>query len=154
MGDRTWTYRTSFTATRPEKHDHVDLVFDGLDTFAEVRLNGVLILESDNMFLQYRVNVTDMLLTDQANVLDIRFASALHRGRELEKQHSEHRFLAYNGETGRLAVRKAQYHWVSAAFLDIYLRIRLNHKGMGLGPGNHDRRSMETSATRNVSCPN
>lgn len=114
VGERTWIYQTSFSVCKPEKNEATDLVFDGLDTYAQVQLNGETVLESDNMFLQYRVNVTDKLLAGQENILEIRFASALLRGRELGKEHAEHRFIAHNGEAGRLAVRKAQYHWVSA----------------------------------------
>jgi beta-mannosidase len=76
-----------------------------------VKLNGKTILESSNMFLSHRVDVTDVLSAAQDNTLEIDFASALIRGRELEKQHSEYEFIAYNGEKGRLGVRKAQYHW-------------------------------------------
>lgn len=35
--------------------------FHGLDTFAKVRLNGAVILESDNIFLSHRVYITDRL---------------------------------------------------------------------------------------------
>lgn len=46
------------------------------------------------------------------NVLEFDFASALLAGREIEKAHPEHRFIAANVESGRLGVKKAQYHWV------------------------------------------
>ena len=36
-------------------HEHIDLVFDGLDTYAEVSLNGVPLLAADNMFRRWRV---------------------------------------------------------------------------------------------------
>lgn len=113
VGERSWIYQTSFTVPNLKASRHVDLVFDGLDTIADVRLNGETILESNNMFLQYRVDVAGKLLPDEENILELHFASALQRGRELVKQHSEHRFIGVNTELGRLAVRKAQYHWVS-----------------------------------------
>lgn len=89
----------------------VILTFEGLDTFAEVRLNDQTILRSENMFLSHEVDITAMAKPEGTHTLDILFDSALLRGRHLEKIHSEHRFIAHNGETGRLAVRKAQYHW-------------------------------------------
>lgn len=76
-----------------------------------MKLNGKTVLESSNMFLSHRVDMTDTLSAEQDNTLEIDFASALQRGRELVKQHPEHEFIAYNGEKGRLGVRKAQYHW-------------------------------------------
>ncbi|CAM1502503.1 Fc.00g044870.m01.CDS01 [Cosmosporella sp. VM-42] len=111
VGESTWTYRTVFSTPDTSGGASVFLLFDGLDTFAKVKLNDVVILESDNMFLSHRVNVTDCLKPSGENAIVIDFDSALLRGRELEEQHSEHRFLGFNGEMGRLAVRKAQYHW-------------------------------------------
>jgi beta-mannosidase len=59
-------------------------VFEGLDTFATVRLNGGKpILEADNMFVEYRVNITKQLVEGE-NELSILFDSAWLRGKELE----------------------------------------------------------------------
>ncbi len=55
-GEVDWLYRTSFL-TPASIGDVVELVFEGLDTFATVTLNGILILKSDNMFLPARVDV-------------------------------------------------------------------------------------------------
>ena len=38
--DKTWIYTTTFEGTAVQKDERVDLVFDGLDTFATVKLNG------------------------------------------------------------------------------------------------------------------
>lgn len=84
-----------------------DLVFEGLDTFATVWLNGTEILTSDNMFISHRVNVTHLL--KDTNDLEIHFDSAMLRGRELVKQHShEHTFYVRQTEVSRVPVRKAQ----------------------------------------------
>ncbi|GKT61540.1 glycoside hydrolase family 2 protein [Colletotrichum tofieldiae] len=116
VAEKTWVYRTSFVTPADFSHapDKVtDLVFEGLDTFATVTLNGAEILRSDNMFLSHRVQVSRLLKRDGAeNVLEIVFDSALLRGRELVKEHAhEHRFIARQTEQGRIPVRKAQYHW-------------------------------------------
>ena len=87
------------------------LAFEGLDTFADVHLNGETILHNDNMFLPQRVDITNLVKEEKQYVLDIYFDPALLRAREIEKQHPEHKFVCFNGETARLAVRKAQYHW-------------------------------------------
>lgn len=87
------------------------LAFDGLDTYAHVKLDGKLILESDNMFLPHRVDVTDAIQSKHNHELEIEFDSALLRAREIKSQHPEHKFIAFNGDTARLASRKAQYHW-------------------------------------------
>jgi len=51
VGEKSWTYRTKLQ--RPSsatKEATLVLAFDGLDTFAEVRLDDKIILQSDNMF--------------------------------------------------------------------------------------------------------
>ncbi|KAH0848256.1 Beta-mannosidase B [Fonsecaea pedrosoi] len=120
VAEKSWTYKTSFSTPTDRQHDaRTDLVFEGLDTFATVSLNGHKILEADNMFIGYRVDVTPFLLQPSSeddptdpNVLEIVFESALLRGRELVKQHShEHDFIAHQTESSRLPVRKAQCHW-------------------------------------------
>lgn len=88
-------------------------MFDGLDTFSTVSLDGKVILESDNMFLGHRVDVTEQLREDdkQSHTLEITFDSALLKAREIQKKYPDHKWVCFNGETARLAVRKAQYHW-------------------------------------------
>ena len=57
-----WEYRTTFTLTQTEQaRKNIDLVFDGLDTFADVFLNGTEILHANNMFRQWRVPAKDKL---------------------------------------------------------------------------------------------
>jgi beta-mannosidase len=111
VGAKSWTYRTKFQKPEIAPGSKVVLAFEGLDTFADVRLNGETILHSNNMFLHQRVDITNLVKDEKQYVLDIYFDSALLRAREIEKQHPEHKFVCFNGESARLAVRKAQYHW-------------------------------------------
>jgi beta-mannosidase len=112
VGETSWTYRRKLPAVkRHEKDAHVTLAFDGLDTFATVRLNGKTILETSNMFIPYRVDVTDRIEYDKDNVVEIEFDCAFKRAREIQAAHPEHRWVGFNGDMARLAVRKAQYHW-------------------------------------------
>jgi len=88
------------------------LAFDGLDTFATVKLNGETILKSDNMFISHRVDVTRQLrLGKTENLLEIDFESAFLKAREIKDQHPNHRWECFNGDPARMCVRKAQYHW-------------------------------------------
>ncbi|KAL3459076.1 glycoside hydrolase superfamily [Aspergillus heterothallicus] len=114
VSERGWIYRTTFTS--PENHSldtRYNLVFEGLDTFATVALNCTVILQSDNMFIPYRVDITDALRNhgSEPNVLEILFESPIRRGREVVKSHPEHRYIAHQTEVGRLGARKAAYHW-------------------------------------------
>lgn len=114
VSERSWTYRLYFATPSTDVGSVTDLVFKGLDTLATVWLNGAKILEADNMFVEYRVNVTGKLIpkSSGANILKIEFSSAVLRGREMVKEHEhEHHFIAHQTEQGRLPIRKAQYQW-------------------------------------------
>ncbi|XXH00713.1 hypothetical protein Hte_007063 [Hypoxylon texense] len=121
VGEKRWSYRCTFASPpslRQGDSRRVNLVFEGLDTFATVRLNGKVILESDNMFLEYRVDITDAIdhqdeehLQRGTNTLQIDFDSAAARGCAIVEAHPEHRFVGTLGGDERMAVRKAQYHW-------------------------------------------
>ncbi len=57
-----WEYQTSFDVDAATlAHEHVDLVFDGLDTFADVYLNDKQVLAADNMFRRWRVDAKSAL---------------------------------------------------------------------------------------------
>jgi beta-mannosidase len=53
-----WEYRTVFNASAAVLNKkQINLVFDGLDTYADVYLNGKLLLSADNMFRQWHIDV-------------------------------------------------------------------------------------------------
>ena len=57
IGKTDWEYQTTFDAPPSLlKREHVELVFEGLDTYATVTLNGSVLLEADNMFRTWRVD--------------------------------------------------------------------------------------------------
>jgi beta-mannosidase len=57
-----WEYQASFDVDAATlAHEHVELVFDGLDTFADVYLNDKQILTADNMFRRWRADAKSAL---------------------------------------------------------------------------------------------
>ena len=58
--------------------EHIDLVFEGLDTFADVYLNDQAILHADNMFRRWRIPAK-AALKPGANTLRIVFHSAVEK---------------------------------------------------------------------------
>lgn len=62
IGLADWEYRTRFDAPRSAlQAARSDLVLEGLDTFAEVWLNGARVLDADNAFRTWRVPVQGKL---------------------------------------------------------------------------------------------
>ena len=47
----------------------IDLVFDGLDTVAQVVFNQQLLAETDNMFVRYRFDVRQLLKVKRSRVV-------------------------------------------------------------------------------------
>jgi beta-mannosidase len=72
IGRTDWEYETTFTATPGHR---TDLVCAGLDTVAEIELNGSVVGETANMHRGYRFDVGS-LLRDGSNELKIKFKSA------------------------------------------------------------------------------
>ncbi len=68
-----WEYRTTFFLGRDRlAARRVDLVFEGLDTYAEVYLNDSLLLEADNMFRRWSIPCEEAL-REGRNELLVRF---------------------------------------------------------------------------------
>ncbi len=77
IGLTDWEYRTTFQVDSSVlAHEHVELVFEGLDTFAEVFLNEQSVLRADNMFRSWRV-AAKALLKPGPNTLRIVFQSPI-----------------------------------------------------------------------------
>jgi beta-mannosidase len=73
IGDTDWEYRYTFnTESKLLMKEKQFLVCDGLDTLAEVSLNGKLLGKTDNMYRQWKWDVTGSLQKD-ANELVILF---------------------------------------------------------------------------------
>lgn len=75
--DENWDFRKSFTVTAEQlAHDDAVLFFEGLDTQADVFLNGSRILRSENMFVGHKISVKNQLKVGD-NQLYIRFYSPI-----------------------------------------------------------------------------
>lgn len=114
VGEKVWLYRTEFDGPQWRSDGQsVVLVFEGLDTYATVVLNGTTILKSENMFIPARVEVSNLIGYGSKNTLEITFDSAWLVGKKIREQNPDHHWSVWNGDSSRLIVRKAQYHYVS-----------------------------------------
>lgn len=153
IGEVPWAYKTTFPSPSlsPSERRTVKalLAFDGLDTFATVILNGKEILKTENMFIPERVDVTTYLRKEGNNELKITFESAYLKGCALVEKYPDHHWGCWNGDSSRLAVRKAQYHWVCPFPFQMH-KLLLISTGVGLGTNPHDLWAMETYQPRNL----
>jgi beta-mannosidase len=78
IGKTDWEYETTFQIS-PEllKRQNLEIVFNGLDTYAKVFLNDKPILDADNMFRTWRVAVKDSLKRG-TNILRVKFRSPIN----------------------------------------------------------------------------
>ena len=77
VGLTGWQYRRSIDVTPAMlARGHLDLVFDGLDTFAQVRVNGTALIAADNAHRRWRGEAKPLLHVG-ANTLTIAFASPI-----------------------------------------------------------------------------
>lgn len=114
-----WVYECTFDAAQSAP---ATLVFEGLDTYAEITLNGVLLGETSDMFIPHRFDVS-ALLRPCGNALRVRFRSPVR-----EVAHLPSRKAAFTAE--RLYTRRLQctygWDWVDrfvtcGIFRDVYL---------------------------------
>ncbi|HMN31946.1 MAG TPA: hypothetical protein PKA54_01085 [Chitinophagaceae bacterium] len=101
-----WEYKTAFQLSYKELNSKkIILQFDGIDTYADVYLNGEKILEANNMFRTYKIDVKNKIKSQ--NILHLVFHSIEKVADSLAAQ----RPLKLPCENNRNMVRKAQYHF-------------------------------------------
>lgn len=103
--EKVWWYRTNF-----EFHDELEvgekvhLVFEGLDTYATIYLNGVELGSTENMFISHEFEVTRELLTGK-NIIAVKFEPISH------KVHDKVQYYWSGFSKKRIWTRKAQFHY-------------------------------------------
>jgi beta-mannosidase len=106
---KTWTYRRTFALTKETVQSAlVELVFEGVDTLAEVYLNGTFVLQLENMFVPYHLDVRDLVLVGE-NTLEVRLLSPVDL--PLALQRNSGLDLTATSDPARNFIRKAQYSY-------------------------------------------
>ncbi len=101
--EKYWWYRAEFTLAATPRH-RLELVFDGIDLFASVFLNGQRLGETNNAFRQFRFDVTAAVRAG-ANLIEVEFQPTKKRVAELHAQYPQYWSLF---TPGRSLVRHAQ----------------------------------------------
>lgn len=118
---KDWSYKTTLQADAELlKYDRIALDFKGLDTYADVSLNGQPVISTDNMFREYSVDVKSFL-KEGDNELQITFRSPINEG--IKKYDANPYWVPVSGndlaeigqvEGGKMVsvyTRKAGYHF-------------------------------------------
>lgn len=102
-----WEYRLSFAVDeRTLSQRYIELHFDGLDTYADIYLNNVLLLKADNMFRGWTADVKK-IIKSKGNLLFIRFFSAQRKVDSIAKS----RLPLILPDNSRVYARKAQFQF-------------------------------------------
>jgi len=102
----TWEYKKDFTLSADfENYKRIELIVEGLDTFATILVNDSIVAESDNMFAEQRIDIRSNIKKGKNSVCII-FHSPTECITALEKKYGE---LLVANEPARVYARKAQY---------------------------------------------
>lgn len=105
-----WVFRTQFSLSEEQAAiQHKELVFEGLDTAAQIWLNEKLLGRTDNMFMTHRFDVSS-LIRPQQNSLVVQFLPAREYAEKLLKRQAK---TDNSSEPAYACLRKAQYHFGS-----------------------------------------
>jgi beta-mannosidase len=102
-GEREWWFRRDFDLPAGFARQRSELVFDGIDLFGTIWLNGRKVGETGNSHRAYRIDVTEALRPGQRNTLVVRVGATL---KILEANPYQKYFACFN--TPRVFARKAQ----------------------------------------------
>jgi len=99
-------YRTEFNYPgNTDRSSNIKLIFEGIDTVADIYLNTKFLGRSENMFLRYEFNVAQ-LLKPVNNILELHFKSPVAFSIKREKKYGK---LSAALNSYRVHIRKAQY---------------------------------------------
>ena len=105
ISETDWEYKTSFSIDKKTlQKKHIELNFEGLDTYASVFLNDSLILKTNNAFREFQINLKSLLETD--NELRIVFENTS----TYEEQEKAKLYYTLP-ESNRIFTRKAQFQY-------------------------------------------
>lgn len=104
--EKEWEYKTVFSVDEKTLSAHnIEIVFEGIDTYAQIYLNDSLVIRANNMFRSWQCNCKE-ILRKQNNTLYIRFFSPVRISDSLALL-SDVKLPGGN----QVYIRKAPYHF-------------------------------------------
>ncbi|HTI98777.1 MAG TPA: glycoside hydrolase family 2 protein [Dongiaceae bacterium] len=106
VGETNWTYRRTFVVAAADlTYDRVLLRCEGLDTLADLTVNGQHLAHTDNMFRTWEYDVKPLLHAGE-NAIEIAFTSPLPYMKEQNTARKLYEWSGPHEPTGRAWVRK------------------------------------------------
>ncbi len=85
--ERDWKYKTNFLVSELQlSQEHIEITFEGLDTYAEVVLNGEKLISSNNMFRIWSADIKPHLQIGE-NQLEVNFTSPINYNDSIYKNY-------------------------------------------------------------------
>ena len=104
--NQNFDYRTFFQVDQNLlSKNHIDLIFEGIDTYASVYVNGKILFQADNMFRTWKINCKEFLILGR-NEIVVKFLSS---AKIAKQKYDSLKVKLPNDE--RVMVRKAQYQF-------------------------------------------
>ncbi|MBC8479570.1 MAG: glycoside hydrolase family 2 protein [FCB group bacterium] len=116
---KDWEYRTEILLSADDlKYNRIEAVFEGLDTYAEVYINKEKVLDADNMFRTWTVNLKEVL-TEGRNEIYLNFRSPITEdlpklerlGYDLPAANDQSELGGLDEKRLSVFARKAGYHY-------------------------------------------
>ena len=106
VSKKKWEYKTTFTLSDEVlKKENIELIFEGLDTYAKIYINGKYQLNTDNAFRKYSISLKEMPI-QKSNELRIVFQNT-DNFENAAKLNSKYKLP----EGNRIYTRKAQFQY-------------------------------------------
>jgi len=108
-----WEYRSTFVADAALlRRERIEIAFQGLDTYAEVSINGARVLSADNMFRSWRAEIKGHVAAG-SNLVVVRFRSPIAVAKPIYDRLG-YTLPAVNDQAPEMVsmfTRKAPYHY-------------------------------------------
>ena len=105
-----WEYKTVFREPELASRQTLRIVFDGIDTVADIAVNGTPVGHAENMFISHSFDLDPALLHDE-NELTVKIRSPINHARTLPPLPPSCRTLPYNYEGLRIRRPMHTYGW-------------------------------------------
>lgn len=105
VSEKDWLYRTSFELTdEMRSQDHIELQFQGLDTYAKITLNDSILGQTKNAFRQWKYDIKDLISDFNNLTIDFKNFNEVETIKERKKPYQLPEGL-------RVYTRKAQFQY-------------------------------------------